>query len=183
MHSCLRLVHCINDVVINGEWSLSMVNDRYQWWMIIIYGECDVNSKSDGNGNGKPSRYKHHSLRIGNLRCSWTGSNSNKAGYPINVLVAQRGNGISCDHFLVSLWWGLLLVMSLLDSSQNQARRAVLYHIIISGSLSASSTVGKQAQVCFCLSVLFDGLKRAVGVLMGSDTQSKSVRSWARSIE
>ena len=29
--------------------------------------------------------------------------------------------------------------------------------------------VGKQAQLCFHLSVLFDGLKTAVGVLMGSD--------------
>ena len=31
------------------------------------------------------------------------------------------------------------------------------------------STVGEQAQVCFCLSVSFDGLKIAVGVLMSSD--------------
>jgi len=30
-------------------------------------------------------------------------------------------------------------------------------------------TVGEQAQVCLCLSVSFDGLNIAVGVLMGSD--------------
>jgi hypothetical protein len=31
------------------------------------------------------------------------------------------------------------------------------------------ATVGDQAQVCFHLSISFDGLKIAVGVLMGSD--------------
>jgi hypothetical protein len=30
-------------------------------------------------------------------------------------------------------------------------------------------TVGEQAQVCFHLSISFDGLKIAFGVLMGSD--------------